>query len=62
MHNIYKILFLVVVAVTAKTNTSAQVLKDSSGVLVNTPDSVIVSDTITAIQKVPTSLILHSVK
>ncbi len=51
MHNIYKILFLVVVAVTAKTNTSAQVLTDSSGVLVNTPDSVVVSDTITAIQK-----------
>ncbi len=54
MHNIYKILFLVVVAVTAKTNTSAQVLTDTSGVLVNTPDSIMVSDTTTGIQK-PTS-------
>lgn len=54
MHNIYKILFLVVVVVTAKTNTSAQVLTDTSSVLVNKPDSLIVSDTTTGFQK-PTS-------
>ena len=51
MHKIYKILFFVVIAVTTKTNSSAQVLKDSSGGSKNIPDSQVVSDTIPLIQK-----------
>ncbi len=50
MHNIYKILFLVVVAVSAKTNTSAQVLTDTSGVLANKSDSTLISDTTQVLQ------------
>ena len=50
MHKIYKILFLVVIAVTTKTNSSAQVPKDSSGGSKNIPDSQVVSDTIPILQ------------
>ncbi|MEO8568009.1 MAG: POTRA domain-containing protein [Ginsengibacter sp.] len=51
MHNVYKILFLVVVAVTAKTNTSAQVVTDTSRVLANPSDSTVVPDTTSLLQK-----------
>ena len=51
MHNVYKILFLVVVAVSAKTNTSAQVVTDTSGVLANSSDSLLIPDTTSLLQK-----------
>ncbi len=55
MHHIYKILFLVVVAVSAKTNTSAQVLTDTSRVLDNKQDAGMASDT-SASQNQPLNL------
>ncbi|MEO6220059.1 MAG: POTRA domain-containing protein [Ginsengibacter sp.] len=45
MHKIYKILFLVVVAVTAKTNIYAQVISDTTGVMDNDVDSTLILDT-----------------
>ncbi len=55
MHHIYKILFLVVVAVSAKTNTSAQVLTDTSRVLDNNQNAGMAADT-SASQNQPLSL------
>ncbi|MEP6927070.1 MAG: POTRA domain-containing protein [Ginsengibacter sp.] len=51
MHKIYKILFLVVIAITANTNSSGQVSSDSSVGSINIPDSQHVSDTIFSLQK-----------
>src|SRR5664279_4193585 len=58
MPKIYKILFLVVVAVTAKTNSSAQVVTNDSG---NIRSSKIISDTIVPHQKQADSLVMDTV-
>src|SRR5437868_5026213 len=50
MHHIYKILFLVVIAVTTKTSAAAQVHADSSGRITGLPGSTSVSDTVPSIQ------------
>ena len=46
MPNIYKILVLVVLALTAKTNASAQVPADTSNILATKPDSLPPLDTV----------------
>jgi outer membrane protein insertion porin family len=61
MHKIYKILFLVVIAVTAKTNSSAQVTPDSARSSTNIPDSQSVSDTVPPVQKPAASLLKDTV-
>jgi len=56
MYKIYKILVLVVIAVTTKINSSAQVLPDSSGSSPKIHDSLPVSDTVPSLQKPAASL------